>query len=70
MATTPDNQARLAALVATRTTELQRTYDRACADYRRLGLERVRLDKQLIETANLIAQCRQRAQTLGCPDLL
>lgn len=70
MTESPKKQALLAQRIATRSTELQRAYDRACATRLRLTLERDRLTDQLAQADALLVRCRQRAEELGCPEIL
>ena len=70
MATNPAAQALLAQRIAARSTELQRTYDRACATRLRLLLERDRLTDQLARAESQISRCQQRAAELGCSQIL
>lgn len=70
MASLGKKKAALAQRIAARTTELQRAYDRAIAARLRLALERDRLNDQLAQAEASIVRCRQRAEELGCPEIL
>ena len=70
MAASGKKEALLAQRIAARSTELQRAYDRACATRLRLTLERDRLNDQLAQAEASIVRCRQRAEELGCPEIL
>lgn len=60
----------LAERIANRTTELQRTYDRANAEETRLMLELDRVNDHLRQAQGIMARCQIRAKELGLLHIL